>query len=204
MGNTLRHLKCLLHTGKAGMMLRMRRSRERKGKRDEGARGRQTRSRCPTWGSSEGKRRWPGNGGSVGEDFAPPQVFAAYRKDMDGAENEEEEEGKEKLLLFVGCLTSQQHTSVTSVSQRRMCSENVACCDTEVSAADQTFYLTQSLYTDTGPPSPNVDAITPGAWQGKHWSVNSYVTGMTRSGKIPSQAGFEPWVFCSRGGRLNR
>ena len=38
--------------------------------------------------------------------------------------------------------------------------------------ADQTFYLTQSQYTDTGPTSPRADAITSGAWQGSHWSAN--------------------------------
>ena len=26
---------------------------------------------------------------------------------------------------------------------------------------------------------------------------------MTRAGKTPSQAGFEPWIFRSRGGRFN-
>ena len=40
------------------------------------------------------------------------------------------------------------------------------CCHTEIEAADTTFYLTQSKYTDTGPTSPSVDPITPGAWQG--------------------------------------
>ena len=43
---------------------------------------------------------------------------------------------------------------------------NFTCCHTETEAADQTFYLTQSQYTDTGPTSPNTDPITPGAWQG--------------------------------------
>ena len=68
--------------------------------------------------------------------------------------------------LFVGCLMSQQHTSV---SQGRICSDNFTCCHTEIEAADQTFYLTQSQYTDTGPTSPSADPITPGAWQGGHW-----------------------------------
>ena len=36
---------------------------------------------------------------------------------------------------------------------------------TEIGVADQTFYLTQSQYTDTG---PSADPITPGAWQGSH------------------------------------
>ena len=69
--------------------------------------------------------------------------------------------------------------------------------------ADQTFYLTQSQYTDIGPTSPSADPIVPGTWQGSHWSANFEVTGMTRPGKTPSQAGFEPRIFCSRGRRLN-
>ena len=71
--------------------------------------------------------------------------------------------------LLVGCLTSQQHASV---SQGRICTDNFTCCHTEIEAADQTFYLTQSQYTDTGPTSPSADPITPGAWQGSHWSAN--------------------------------
>ena len=73
------------------------------------------------------------------------------------------------LILFVGCLTSQQHASV---SQGRICSNNFTCCHTEIEAADPTFYLTQSQYADTGPTSPSTDPITPGAWQGSHWSAN--------------------------------
>ena len=75
---------------------------------------------------------------------------------------------KEDCLL-VGCLTSQQQASV---SQGRICSDNFTCSHTEIEAADQTFYLTQSQYTDTGPTSPSADPITPGAWQGSHWSAN--------------------------------
>ena len=67
---------------------------------------------------------------------------------------------------MVGCLTSQQHASV---SQGRVCSDNCTCCHTEIEVADQTFHLTQSQYTDTGPTSPSTDPITPGAWQGSHW-----------------------------------
>ena len=100
------------------------------------------------------------------------------------------------VFLFVGCLTFQQHTSV---SQGRICSDNFTCCHTEIEVADQTFYLTQSRYVNTGPTSPSADPIMPDAWQGSHWSANFEVTGMTRPGKIPSQAGFEPF----RGGRLN-
>ena len=74
-----------------------------------------------------------------------------------------------QTCLLVGCLTSQQHASV---SQGRICTDNSTCCHTEIEAADQTFHLTQSQYTDTGPTSSSADPITPGAWQGSHWSAN--------------------------------
>ena len=70
---------------------------------------------------------------------------------------------------LVGCLTPQQHASV---SQGRICSDNLTCCHTEIEVADPTFYLTQSQYTDTGPTSPSADPRMPGAWQGSHWSAN--------------------------------
>ena len=73
------------------------------------------------------------------------------------------------VSLFIGCLTSQQHASV---SQGWICSDNSTCCHTEIEVADQAFYLTQSQYTDTRPTSPSTDPITPGAWQGSHWSAN--------------------------------
>ena len=88
--------------------------------------------------------------------------------------------GMQGDCLFAGCLTSQQQASV---SQGRICSDNFTCCHTEIEVADQTFYLTQSQYTDTGPTSPSADPITPGAWQGSHWSANFEVTGMTRARK---------------------
>ena len=59
----------------------------------------------------------------------------------------------------------------------------------EIEVADQTFYLTQSQYTDNGPTSPNADPITPGAWQGSHWSANFEVTGKTRPRKNPGASG---------------
>ena len=59
--------------------------------------------------------------------------------------------------LFVSCLTSQQHTSV---SQGRICSGNCTCCHTETEVADQTFYLTMSHYKDIGPTSPNSGPIS--------------------------------------------
>ena len=102
------------------------------------------------------------------------------------------------VCLLVGCLTSQQHASV---SQGRIFSDNCTCCHTEIDIADQTFHLPLSQYTDTGPTSPSTGPITPDAWQGSHWSANFEVTG--RPGKAPAQAGLERWIFRSRGGRLN-
>ena len=89
-------------------------------------------------------------------------------------------------LGFVGCLTSQQHVSV---SQGRICSDKFTCCHTEIEVADQTFHLTQSQYTDTGPTSPSADPLTPGAWQGSHLSANFEVTRMTRPLTNPSANG---------------
>ena len=88
--------------------------------------------------------------------------------------------------LFVGCLTSQQHASL---SQGWICSDNFTCGHTEIEVVDQTFYLTQSQYTDTGPTSPSTEPIMPGAWQGSHWSANFLVTGMTRPRKNPGASG---------------
>ena len=87
---------------------------------------------------------------------------------------------------MVGCLTSQQHASV---SQGRICSDKFTCCHTEIQVADQTFHLTQSQYTDTGPTSPSADPTTPDAWQGSHRSANFEVTGMTRPRKNPGASG---------------
>ena len=92
----------------------------------------------------------------------------------------------DEVCLLVGCLTSQQQASV---SQGRICSDIFTCCHTEIEVADQTFYLTQSQYTDTGPTSPSAEPITPGAWQGSHWNANVQVTGMTRPRKNPGASG---------------
>ena len=66
----------------------------------------------------------------------------------------------ELLLLLVGCLlaclTSQQHSSVL---QGRICSGNCTRCHTEAKVVDQTFYLTQSQYTDRGSTSPRADPV---------------------------------------------
>ena len=42
-------------------------------------------------------------------------------------------ERKRKQLLYVGCLASWQHACV---SQERICSDNFACCHTEIEVAD--------------------------------------------------------------------
>ena len=73
------------------------------------------------------------------------------------------------VCLLVGCLTSQQHASI---SQGQICSDSFTCCHIETEVADQTFYLTQSQYTDTGPTSPGTDPIVPCAWRGSHWSAS--------------------------------
>ena len=72
-------------------------------------------------------------------------------------------------MEFGGCFTSQQQASV---SQGQICSDKCACCHTEIEIADQTFYLTQSQYTDTRPTSLRADPKTPGTWQGSQWSAN--------------------------------
>ena len=59
-------------------------------------------------------------------------------------------------LEFVGCLTSQPQARV---SQGQICSDNGMCCHTEIEDADQTFHLTQSQHTDTGPTSPSPSAV---------------------------------------------
>ena len=67
----------------------------------------------------------------------------------------------------------------------------------------QTFHLTQLQYTDTGPTSPSTAL--------KHQAPGKVATGVTifkslvwlDPEKIPAQVGFEPGIFCSRGGRHN-
>ena len=88
--------------------------------------------------------------------------------------------------MLVGCLTSQQHASV---SHGWICSNNFACCHTEIEVADQTLHLTQLQYTDTGQTSPSTDPITPGAQQDNHLSAHFYVTGMTRPRTDPGVSG---------------
>ena len=81
----------------------------------------------------------------------------------------ERERERERESLLVGCLTSQQHTSV---SQGRICSDKFTGCHIEIEVADRTFHLTQSQYTDTRPASPSIDPLMPGTWQGSFWNAN--------------------------------
>ena len=105
-----------------------------------------------------------GEGGRGGEKERVEGEASRGGRKEGGTENE----GEEQVLLLVARLTSQQHASV---SQGRICSDNFKCCHTEIEVADQTFHLTQSQYTDTGPTSPSADPIMLGAWQGSHWSA---------------------------------
>ena len=71
---------------------------------------------------------------------------------------------KYMAVVFVGwlvaCLVSQQHACGT---QGQICPDNLTCCHIEIEAADQTFYLTQSQYTDTMPGGPDVSDSATGA-----------------------------------------
>ena len=125
-----------------------------------------------------------GGGGGGGEEARSGDVEVNLTTSPARRSVQEGEVGGLSCLL--ACLTSQQQASV---SQGRVCSDNFACCCTETEVADQTFYLNQSQYTDTGPTSPSADPITPGAWQGSHWSANFEVTGMTRPRKNPVASG---------------
>ena len=67
------------------------------------------------------------------------------------------------------CLTTQQHASV---SRGRIYSDNCMCRHTEAQVADQTFCITQSQCTDTGPTILCTDPITPGSWQENNNNTN--------------------------------
>ena len=73
------------------------------------------------------------------------------------------------LLLFVGCLTSQQHDGV---NLRDRSAQTIVRAAKLRQKLQQTLYLTESQYTDTRPTSPSADSVTPGAWQGIHCSAS--------------------------------
>ena len=54
-------------------------------------------------------------------------------------------EGMRQGELLFGCLTSQQHGSV---SKGRICSDKCTRCHTEIDVAGQILYLTKSQYTE--------------------------------------------------------
>ena len=60
-------------------------------------------------------------------------------------------EQRSTSLWFVGCLTSQQHASV---SWGRICSDSCTCCHTETEVADQTFILPSHSILTSGQPVP--------------------------------------------------
>ena len=100
---------------------------------------------------------------------------------------------RELLSLFVGCLTSQKHASVSRDGSAQ------TCCHSEIEFADQTCYLIQLQYTDIGPTSLIADPMTPGAWQGSHRrSANFQVTGMTRKNPQGDSSNRAPDLLLSR------
>ena len=62
-----------------------------------------------------------------------------------------------KLLVFSAWLLFmwRQHASI---SQGWICSDDCMCCHIDIEVADQTLYLTQLLYTDTGLIRPTYDS----------------------------------------------
>ena len=102
--------------------------------------------------------------------------------------------------MFVGCLKSQQHASV---SQGRICSDKFTCCHTEIETADPTFYLTQSQYTDTGLTSPQRLPHNARRLAGSPLECQFLSHRYDSTRKNPGAGGIEPRTFRSRGGRLN-
>ena len=74
----------------------------------------------------------------------------------------------------IGTRQTEYHEALPSSAnvQSPHTSSMVALHDTRFVECRWYLYLTQSQYTDTGPTSPGADPITPGAWQGSHWSAN--------------------------------
>ena len=76
------------------------------------------------------------------------------------------------VVVLVACLLNVLATSLCTVCQGRICSDNFTSCQTETEVADQTFYFIQSQYTDTGPTNHSADPVSAHVLQGSHWSVN--------------------------------
>ena len=75
---------------------------------------------------------------------------------------------KKGMLLLVGCIMSHHHFSISQDG----CAQTILSAATLIEAVDVTCYLVQSQYTDMGLISPSMDPVTPGVWQGSHWSTN--------------------------------
>ena len=114
---------------------------------------------CPTTVSSAGHQVWDGStcGGSL------IWVWEGRR----GKGKRDEGQSRPECRL-VGCLLNVPETCQRMSGAyllRRLC-----VLPHEIEVTDQTFYLTQSQYTTSNHPS--ADPMTPGAWQGSHWSTN--------------------------------
>ena len=97
---------------------------------------------------------------------------------------------KAREMVLVGCLTSQQHASV---SQGRIYVDNCTSCHTQIEVADQTCYLIQSQYTEKRPTSPRADPITPADCLGNHGSTKFGPTAVTGPRKSPRvKVGIKP------------
>ena len=105
-------------------------------------------------------------------------------------EKEEDEEAKEEkkkekeLLLFIGCLTSQQH----AYKYQGRCAQTIA------GAATQKYNLQIKLATSHShsiltPINPSTVHIRQGALNTSLQSTNYQVTGMARPGKSPRPGG---------------
>ena len=104
-------------------------------------------------------------------------------------------------LLLSGCLTSQQHATV---SQGRTCEDNCSSCHTETEVADQTSYATQSQYADTGPTGPALTLYCRAPVRVATGAPILKVNGLTLSGKIPGRKSRSRTQICSsRDGHLN-
>ena len=80
------------------------------------------------------------------------------------------------MLLFVGWLVGcQTFQQLASVSQGRICSGKCMWCDSEIEVTGQTYYLTQSQYTDTGPTSPRSNFLSHPVTVYWHWANQSQV-----------------------------
>ena len=93
------------------------------------------------------------------------------------------------MLSFVGRLVSQQYASV---SQGRIYFDKCTCCYTEIKFAEQTFYHTESQYTDTEPASFSTYPITVCVWQRSHLHSQFLSHWLDSRERSSPKAGIEP------------